>query len=150
AVLRGHGPRAGCRALRAPRRDAGRRALPARVRQAPLARPPADQPYRSARRPAGVAEQRVAEAAAAEHPPVGQRYPVTPAGDARVDAAHVQGALRIAAEGGAALEFEVHREVVVRATRRLAGGGKLQHWHGVSLCARKARAAVSGARLTGP
>src|SRR5262249_22670962 len=80
---------------------------------------PRARPSRPARRPAGVAEQRIADAPAAEPPPVGQRPPVPPAGDARVDAAHVQGALRIAAEGGAALEFEVHREVVVRATRRL-------------------------------
>ena len=73
----------------------------------------ASQPYRAALRAAGIAQQQLPEAVAAEDSPVRERDPVTAALDARVHATHVQGALGIGAERRPALHFQMHRQHVL-------------------------------------
>jgi hypothetical protein len=72
--------------------------------------------YRAAVRAAGIAQQYLAEATAAEDAPVRERDPVAAAFDLLIDAPHVQRAVRIGAEGRAALDFEVHRQCILRST----------------------------------
>jgi hypothetical protein len=72
--------------------------------------------YRAAVRAAGIAQQDLTEATAAEDTPVRERDPVAAAFDLLIDPPYVQGAVRVSAEGCAALDFQVHRQCILRGT----------------------------------
>ena len=71
------------------------------------------EPHRAATSSASVAEQLLAEAAAAEDPSVGKREPVAPALDDGIAHTHVECAGGVLTEGRTALELGVRHQQVI-------------------------------------